>query len=296
MIGLIRTIYRYGFFPMAVVATIAWMLWGDGRAISAPVLLMTAAAVLLPALLLLERLLPYEQDWNRARGDVGTDLFSGVILAGIADPLLKALGPALVIALTAPLGEAYGSAWFPSHWPLPAQLVLVVVLAEFGRYWAHRFSHRFRWLWSLHAMHHSPERLYALNNLRFHPFNHALNYAFGILPLLLLGATVQATVLYAALGQTFTLFQHANLDLRYGWLNYVFSTNEAHRWHHSTHLDEGERNFGSVLLVWDVLFGTHLMPPSGGRPKQLGLSGTPDYPGNGYLRQFTASLGVRCCA
>jgi sterol desaturase/sphingolipid hydroxylase (fatty acid hydroxylase superfamily) len=50
------------------------------------------------------------------------------------------------------------------------------------------------------------------------------------------------------------MLQHVNLPLRHGWLNYVFSTNTLHRWHHSAERGEGDTNFGSTLVLWDQVF------------------------------------------
>jgi sterol desaturase/sphingolipid hydroxylase (fatty acid hydroxylase superfamily) len=59
---------------------------------------------------------------------------------------------------------------------------------------------------------------------------------------------------------TTAAFVHANLNWTLGPLKYVVATPVFHRWHH-TPLDQGgNSNFGSLLSVWDVLFGTFHMP------------------------------------
>ena len=65
--------------------------------------------------------------------------------------------------------------------------------------------------------------------------------------------------------------QHANLPLRNGWLNLVFSTNEVHRWHHSARAGEGDSNFGRALVIWDQAFGTYRYQPAGNDPGRVGL-------------------------
>ena len=46
-----------------------------------------------------------------------------------------------------------------------------------------------------------------------------------------------------------------------------------HRWHHSTNLDEGNRNYGQNLLLWDQLFGTYIAQPAHGHDRmKIGLA------------------------
>ena len=80
-------------------------------------------------------------------------------------------------------------------------------------------------------------------------------------------------------------FQHSNIRLRFGVLNYLISSAELHRWHHSRVVGESNRNYGNNVIVWDLLFGTWYLP----RERQvdrLGLTGR-DYP-TGFLGQLVA--------
>ena len=82
---------------------------------------------------------------------------------------------------------------------------------------------------------------------------------------------------------TTAAFVHANLNWTLGPLKYVFATPVFHRWHH-THLDEGgNSNFGSLLSIWDVLFGTFYMPERT-LPARYGID-EPAYP-QGFLGQL----------
>ncbi|WLD57837.1 sterol desaturase family protein [Salinispirillum sp. LH 10-3-1] len=244
--------------------------------------------------LLLERWLPFRRDWNQSKGDIVTDASSAVMLAGLADPLLKFSAPVLVVVLY----SAFPSANLYDIWvaPLPLwlQATLVLLSIEFGRYWAHRLHHQITRLWWLHALHHSSQRLYAFNNLRFHPLNYALNFAVSVLPWVLLGLPAEGLLAYLALTQPILMLQHANLNLRHGVLNYLFSTNEVHRWHHSSNVTEANCNYGNALIVWDWVFGTFKYEKNGNEPEVMGLfaSSAQQYPVNGsYYQQLTAF----CC-
>lgn len=243
----------------------------------------------------LERYLPYRREWQRNRGDMGTDLVSAGVLLSIADPIAKAVVPAIAVLVYSRLELSHGLASLP----LVAQVLLVLLLAELGKYWSHRAHHAVRGLWWLHAMHHSSERLYVLNGLRFHPLNYWVNFFFGMFPVLALGASPEAVLGYLALSQPVVLLQHANIDLRSGWLNRLLSTPEAHRWHHSTVPAEANRNFGNAILLWDHIFGTYKGSHGFASEKQVGLFATssPSYPvTHGYFKQLVSMFRPPCCA
>lgn len=220
---------------------------------------------------LLERIAPYDARWRSDHGDRTTDATSALLLVAVVDPLLKAALPILAIAL---LGSPDSARWPLADWPLAVQIALAVLWIDLAKYVAHRAHHEWPWLWRLHALHHSSERLYWLNNLRFHPLNHALNTALSLLPLLLLG--VPQTVLLGAIAftQPVVLLQHLNVRTRSGWLNGIFSTNELHRWHHSARPSEAHSNYGSALVLWDRLFGTFRPQALHQAPERIGLFGS----------------------
>jgi sterol desaturase/sphingolipid hydroxylase (fatty acid hydroxylase superfamily) len=43
-------------------------------------------------------------------------------------------------------------------------------------------------------------------------------------------------------------------------LNYVFAGPELHHRHHSLVLADSRTNFGNILIVWDLIFGTFKLP------------------------------------
>jgi len=256
--------------------------------------LFAASAASLAVAHVLERQIPFRADWRRDHGDKKLDLLSAGVLIGIVDPLVKAIAPVFatwIYSKLVPTG-------FISGLPLFYQIIAVLLVVEFGKYWSHRLHHAIGPLWWLHAMHHSSERLYYLNGLRFHPLNYLINSAFGLLPALLLGASTEAVVGYLAIAQPVVLLQHANIDLRMGWVNTIFSTPEVHRWHHSTAPQEANTNYGNAILLWDHVFGTYRSQAGFTEQHQIGLfaSSRKTYPGNAsYLRQLLSMFRPPCC-
>lgn len=281
----LRNAFQRGFLPLAILASVA--TFALARATGGDVALAAVApsAVTLLLALLAERVMPYRAQWTRSLGDTGTDLASALLLFALVDPLLKWLAP-----------MAVGVELFPLQWPFALQVALATLLAEFGHYWSHRLHHARPALWWLHALHHGSARLYALNNFRIHPLNYALNYLLGIVPLFAIGAPQDVVLAYLALTLPVLMTQHANLPLRSGWLNYVFSTNEVHRWHHSARSGEGDSNFGRALVLWDQVFGTFRYQAQGNDPARVGLYGGSRYPARAsFGGQLFSMFTPGCC-
>jgi sterol desaturase/sphingolipid hydroxylase (fatty acid hydroxylase superfamily) len=238
----------------------------------------------------IERLLPYRRDWLQGHGDLKNDLINLLVNNGLIEKLM-ATGLAILLAGSSDwLSTQLGFSTWPHHWPLLAQLLLMAVLAEFGSYWYHYLAHKNPRLWRFHAVHHSPHRLYFLNAPRFHPVDRALSYVVEMAPFVLLGTNAEAFALFFAYNAIVGLLQHSNIDMRLGPLNYVFSLAELHRWHHSKRIEESDTNFGSNLIIWDLVFGTYFHP----RDRHVAEIGVlnPDYP-ESYLGQVAAPFARR---
>lgn len=186
------------------------------------------------------------------------------VVTFVVNNILLQSPTAQLLVSGAALGLAGGGlqVW-PHHWPLWLQVPLALVLGELGAYWWHRASHEVSWLWRFHKVHHSPRRLYWLNATRFHYIDVTILQSCTVLPVLLLGAN-ETTVLYITLFSIFHgYWQHGNTRQSLGLLNYVFSNAELHRWHHNENPAVANHNYGSNLILWDLLFGTFLWPERG---------------------------------
>ena len=252
-------------------------------------------AILLPTvgtyflLMGLERLFFWQKRWLHSDGDLPVDLghlvVSGIVTAqGLGVPVR--LG---AIAVGVWLADGIGFTLWPSDWNLWLQLLLALVFGEFFMYWIHRLTHEFDVLWRFHAMHHSAPRLYFLNAVRFHPVDIALSTFAPMVPLLIVGADGRVIALFGLFSAVHGLFQHANLVIRIGPLNWFFSMAELHRWHHSRNLEESNTNFGQNLIVWDIVFGTRYLPKDRDPPEDIGIAGLPAFPMD-YWGQLVSPL------
>ena len=284
------------FLPTSILATFTAFLFTLHLGGDIELTLLLSSIVVLGFAIFLERIFPYENSWNVSKGDTWTDLISIGVLLGVLEPLLKGLVPIIVIWLYSLVEIPYNFVWFPTEIPFLFQVLVATLVIELGSYWSHRWHHSNSQLWWLHALHHSSERLYTINNFRFHPLNHILNYFIGLFPLFLIGTPQEVLYAYIALSQPVLILQHSNIPLKNGLLNYIFNTNEIHRWHHSTTTVEANNNYGRALIVWDIVFGTFLYPKEKDGPDTVGLFASERYPARAtYLTQVCSMFSRDCC-
>jgi len=251
--------------------------------------------VLIAALVvtLLEIYLPNEDCWKPGRFEVGQDALYMLVVQMLL-PRVLALAVAVTALELADADRVLPGDWWPHQLPAGLQALIMVLLADFLRYWLHRAAHKTPWLWRLHAVHHSPKRLYWLNVGRFHPLEKVLQFLLDTLPFILLGVTGEVIAIYFVFYAVNGFFQHSNIKLRYGLLNYVISGAELHRWHHSCLPEQSNRNFGNNVIVWDLLFGTRFLPADR-VVGELGLKNReyPDRFVDQMLTPFTAEITDR---
>jgi sterol desaturase/sphingolipid hydroxylase (fatty acid hydroxylase superfamily) len=150
------------------------------------------------------------------------------------------------------------------------QVLIYVIVSDFFLYWSHRIFHRTA-LWRFHAIHHSAEEVDWTTAYRFHPINLWLG-PFLVTAIMLYAGVPPAVLLFLVPFDTATAaFVHSNLNWTFGPLRYVLASPIFHRWHHTPLEEVGNRNFGALLSLWDVVFGTFCMP-QGQLPSRYGIN------------------------
>jgi sterol desaturase/sphingolipid hydroxylase (fatty acid hydroxylase superfamily) len=223
----------------------------------------------------LEFLFPIERRWKMTRRSFLRDLkyiVAGAVTFGVTDALFGLLA----IRLSA------GHSGLITDWPLYLSVPAALVIVESLNYWQHRASHELStrfgaWLWRTHAAHHLPDQVYVLMHAAVHPINAlVVRGLVTLVPLFYLGASPATVLLFSTIVTLQGLISHCNVDLRAGWINYVFSGTELHRFHHSADLSES-KNYAVTLSFLDVIFGTFHYRP-GVLPKRLGIDVPSAYP------------------
>jgi sterol desaturase/sphingolipid hydroxylase (fatty acid hydroxylase superfamily) len=136
------------------------------------------------------------------------------------------------------------------------RFLIAVVVQDFVFYAQHWVHHKVPWLWNLHAVHHSQKELNFFTDFRYHILEYVLRELFLVVPFLILGITPPAVVYYVVFRRWYTHFYHANIKSNLGPLRYILVTPQSHRVHHSLEAHHLDKNFGSIFVVWDFLFGT----------------------------------------
>lgn len=269
--------FQWSIFPavMGLAVLASWWLMQTGMEPSLAILGPQFAAIIIVAVF--EHVYPYHQIWNQSRGDISVDaryaIMIGVLAALITPPIVS-----LGVAVGGWLSDQYGMGLWPTEWPLVLQIALVMIIGELPGYWIHRAEHEWEGLWRFHAVHHSAPRLYWLNAARFHPIDYLLTTAPAYLLLVTLGCGEVMLAYFGIVTTIHGIFQHANLQLRLGPLNYIFSMAELHRWHHSRTVFEANHNYGQTISIWDWVFGTRYLPSDRSPPQDIGIANLPAFP------------------
>lgn len=172
-------------------------------------------------------------------------------------------------------------------------LLIYLVIFDFVAYWIHRGQHSFVWWWKLHALHHSQRQMTMWSDNRNHLLDDLITDSILVLVAVLIGVAPSQFVAIVVITQLSESLQHANLRLWFGsvgerlWISPRF-----HRRHHAIGVGHespvkkteknanlmpasqalgatefvanraaarprlGGCNFGVLLPVWDMLFGT----------------------------------------
>ncbi len=163
------------------------------------------------------------------------------------------------LALSSPV-----TAWAREHRLMDQSLdgwqafVVLFIGLEFFYYWFHRASHRVRWFWLNHAIHHSPNELNLSAALRIGIFGKVLGTFAFFSPLVWLGFEAKLVGLALTLNLLYQFWIHATWLPKLGWLEGILNTPSAHRVHHASNPEYLDANYGGVLLVFDRLFGTYV--------------------------------------
>ena len=137
--------------------------------------------------------------------------------------------------------------------------VLATLVATIGwdaiYYWNHRFMHESRYMWAIHVVHHSSER-YNLSTALRQPVADVLGTFVPYSVLCLLGVRPAAVDQARAVNLLYQYWIHTDLVRSLGRAEEVLNTPSHHRVHHGSNRAYLDRNHGSILIVWDRLFGT----------------------------------------
>lgn len=217
---------------------------------------------------LLERIRPYRKGLPIFREGYWTDLVWYTLIQ-------SAFLSVLILNMIIPAAESYfqlSPEGYLSHWPVWALWLLFLLTHDFYMYWFHRLQHHSKVLWRTHEAHHSVQEVDFLAGGRSHVLEIIINQTIEFAPIFFLldaEKAGQVAALKAMTDSTYGMFIHANLDIRLGWLGYIFNGPHMHQWHHAEHKEVYYANYSTKFAFFDWIFGTYFNPNY--TPKVWGL-------------------------
>lgn len=133
--------------------------------------------------------------------------------------------------------------------------IALFLLVDFMHYWLHRLGHSSRFFWAVHVNHHSSTRFNITTGFRSGVLEPFYSFLFFI-PIALAGFQPVDILLTYSICQVWAVLTHTEKIKKLGWLEYVFVTPSHHRVHHASNPRYLDKNMGTVLIIWDKLFGT----------------------------------------
>jgi sterol desaturase/sphingolipid hydroxylase (fatty acid hydroxylase superfamily) len=198
------------------------------------------------------------------------------------DVLIEVVGSGLLVMVTFPLvmllsGSILNQA-IPdmkgalSGIPWVAGFALFLLLDDMTQYWWHRLTHRVPALYALHRAHHSAPYMSVRIVYRNNSFYYLLMPGIWLSGVLIYLGLAPVYYVYLILKMTVIFAAHSSVtwdDKLYRirafrpliWvLERTISTPSTHSAHHGLTAEDGvthyKGNFGNMLFLWDVLFGT----------------------------------------
>ncbi|HZH85175.1 MAG TPA: sterol desaturase family protein [Phototrophicaceae bacterium] len=167
------------------------------------------------------------------------------------------------------------------------QFLEILLIADFLAYLYHRALHRNAYLWRLHRVHHSPQQMDWLANVRLHPLDKLGGDCFQFIPIFFLGFADAPLLTYTIFLGFQGFLNHSNIRLNFGPLRWVIASPQFHHWHHCDDPKAHNKNFAPHLVIFDLLFGTAYLPPDASMPDKYGI---PDPVPEGFWPQMIYPL------
>ena len=135
--------------------------------------------------------------------------------------------------------------------------VLCFFADDLSYYWMHSISHKVRWFWASHVVHHSSEHYNLAAALR-QTWTGNLTGSFlfwSWMPLV--GFHPGMIMLMQSISLLYQFWIHTEaINKMPRWYEYFFNTPSHHRVHHGSDLIYLDKNHGGTLIIWDRLFGS----------------------------------------
>ena len=133
--------------------------------------------------------------------------------------------------------------------------VLVFLAHDLAYYTDHRISHRVGLIWALHSVHHSSQE-FNVSTANRGGFMDALFGTFTMYLMAVVGIDMLQFSMMITVTNLFGIFNHTKVVKNMGFLEYILATPSNHSVHHASNTKYLDKNYGQVLIIWDILFNS----------------------------------------
>jgi len=170
----------------------------------------------------------------------------------------------VLVKLLFPIGASGFAIWLQKNdygTGLKLNIVLTIIIFDLLIYFQHVMSHKFKWFWTFHVVHHSDPDLDVSSALRFHPIEIIISMFYKFLLIFILGPDPSGIIIFEIILNSMAMFNHSNLLIPKKiekFLRYFIVTPQMHLIHHSRNRSESDTNYGFNISLWDRIFSTYL--------------------------------------
>lgn len=155
---------------------------------------------------------------------------------------------------------AYASSFFVWQRPTILEHTLIdLLILDFFIYWWHRANHEMPILWRFHQVHHYDQMLDTTSALRFHAGEIILSAFIRGIIIVVFAIPFESVIIFEIIVMICAFFHHSNISLPIKleqFLSKIMITPSIHWVHHHAKQKQTDTNYGTILVVWDVLFRT----------------------------------------
>ena len=135
--------------------------------------------------------------------------------------------------------------------------LLILFSDDFTFYWFHRFSHRCRYFWASHVIHHSSTK-YNLSTALRQTWTGTISGKFIFwfwLPII--GFHPLMIITMKSINLIYQFWVHTEVINKMPKVfEAIFNTPSNHRVHHGSDSIYIDKNYAGIFIIWDKLFGT----------------------------------------
>jgi sterol desaturase/sphingolipid hydroxylase (fatty acid hydroxylase superfamily) len=130
------------------------------------------------------------------------------------------------------------------------------IVFDFFSYWTHNISHRLRFFWATHVVHHSGHHYNLTVSFRLSWVQY-IKIVF-VFPVALMGFHPVIIFMVSQLAVLFQFWVHTEYIRKlHPWIEYIFATPSNHRVHHGSQEKYINKNYGATFIIWDRMFGSY---------------------------------------